>query len=160
MPLRFRRFAAPVIRTLDSEMAESCAVLHAEAFAHPWSPPEFETLLTSKATIGTAAIDAASDGLRGFALARLAADEAEVLTIAVASAMRNRGVGRALMVDIAARLAAARVRSLFLEVERSNMAALALYRRLGFLEVGQRRGYYRKQGAPATTALVLRKDLS
>jgi ribosomal-protein-alanine N-acetyltransferase len=156
----FRKPVPPVIRNLQSDRAELCAAIHAQSFAHPWSPPEFETLLSSKTTIGAAAIDAASDDLRGFALARLAADEAEILTIAVHGAHRNRGIGRALMVAVLSRLAGLHVRSLFLEVEQGNRAAIALYARLGFLEVGQRAGYYRKQGAANSTALILRKDLT
>ncbi len=125
-----------------------------------WSQAEFEALLSSKTTIGAAAIDAASEALRGFALARLAADEAEILTIAVDSAYRNRGIGRALMTDSLSRLAQSHVRSLFLEVERANFAALALYSRMGFREVAQRHGYYRLNDGSTATALVLRKDLT
>ena len=155
----FRRPVPPVIRALRSDRAEACAAIHAASFGHPWSPAEFEALLTSRATIGAAAIDAASDELRGFALSRLAADAAEILTIAVHGGVRNRGIGRALMTDILWRLAALRAQSLFLEVEEGNSAAIALYLRLGFREVGRRRGYYRKLEGSAATALVLRKDL-
>jgi [ribosomal protein S18]-alanine N-acetyltransferase len=156
----FRKPILPVIRALRSDRAEPCAAIHAASFAHPWSSTEFETLLSSKTTIGVAAIDAASEELRGFALARLAADEAEILTIAVHSAYRNRGIGRMLMVDTQSRLAASHVRSLFLEVDRTNLAALALYSRIGFREVGQRRGYYQNRDGSTATALVLRKDLT
>jgi [ribosomal protein S18]-alanine N-acetyltransferase len=116
MLFRFRKSVPPVIRPLHSDRAESCATIHAESFAHPWSPAEFETLLSSKTTLGVAAIDAASNALRGFALSRLAADEAEILTIAVHSPHRSRGIGRALMSDTLSRLADWHVRSLFLEV--------------------------------------------
>jgi ribosomal-protein-alanine N-acetyltransferase len=160
MLFRFRKPVPPVIRLLGSDRAESCAAIHAESFAHPWSPAEFETLLSSKTTIGAAAIDAASNELRGFALSRLAADEAEILTIAVHGSHRSRGIGRALMIDTLSRLAVLHVRSLFLEVEQTNRAAIALYSHMGFREVGQRRGYYQKQHGPAATALVLRKDLA
>ena len=160
MLFRFRKPIPPVIRLLSSDRAESCAAIHAESFAHPWSPAEFETLLSSKTTLGVAAIDAASNALRGFALSRLAADEAEILTIAVHSPHRSRGIGRALMSDTLSRLADWHVRSLFLEVEQTNRAAIALYSRMGFREVGQRRGYYQKQRESAATALVLRKDLA
>jgi ribosomal-protein-alanine N-acetyltransferase len=148
-----------VVRALHSDRAEQCATLHAAAFAHPWSAAEFEALLSSKTTIGGAAIDPNANELRGFALSRLAADEAEILTIAVHGAFRNRGIGRALLTDSLSRLAAARVQSLFLEVERANAPALALYARMGFREVGQRRGYYQKPDGSAATALVLKKDL-
>ncbi len=111
-----RRSPPPIIRLLRPDRAQACARLHAEGFAHPWSPAEFETLLSSKTTLGVAAIDAASNALRGFALSRLAADEAEILTIAVHSPHRSRGIGRALMSDTLSRLADWHVRSLFLEV--------------------------------------------
>jgi ribosomal-protein-alanine N-acetyltransferase len=160
MLFRFRKPIPPVIRTLHSDRAESCAAIHAQSFAHPWSPAEFETLLSSKTTIGAAAIDAASDELRGFALSRVAADEAEILTIAVHGPHRSRGIGRTLMTDTLSRLAALHVRSLFLEVEQSNRPAIALYSHMGFREVGQRRGYYQSKRESAATALVLRKDLA
>jgi [ribosomal protein S18]-alanine N-acetyltransferase len=156
----FRRPIPPVIRALRSDRAEPCAALHAAAFAHPWSSAEFEALLSSKTTIGAAAIDPANDELRGFALSRVAADEAEILTIAVHKAYRNRGTGHALMIDVLSRLAASHVRALFLEVEQTNLAAIALYSRIGFKEVGQRRGYYKKQDGSSATALVLRKDMT
>jgi ribosomal-protein-alanine N-acetyltransferase len=47
----------------------------------------------------------------------------------------------------------------FLEVERGNASALALYARLGFETVGERKNYYRKQGATGAPALTLRCDL-
>ncbi|MGO8799654.1 MAG: ribosomal protein S18-alanine N-acetyltransferase [Roseiarcus sp.] len=160
MLLPFRKLSPPVMRPLRSDKAEQCAALHAASFAHSWSTTEFETLLSSKTTIGGAAVDAATDDLRGFALSRLAGDEAEILTIAVHASFRNRGIGRALLADSLMRLAASHVQSLFLEVERANLPAIALYSRMGFREVGRRRGYYRKPDGAAETALVLRKDLT
>lgn len=155
----FRRLKAPVLRTLRSDKAEPCAALHAASFAHSWSPDEFETLLSSKSVIGRAALDPDNEELRGFALSRIAADEAEILTIAVQAAFRKRGIGRALLIDMLSHVSAAHVRALFLEVERDNLPAIALYARSGFREVGQRRGYYQKPDGSAATALVLRKDL-
>jgi ribosomal-protein-alanine N-acetyltransferase len=156
----FRRPKPPVMRALRSDKAEQCAAIHAASFAHAWSPAEFEALLSSKTTIGAAAIDPGSDELRGFSLSRIAADEAEILTIAVHGAFRNRGIGRALLADSFSRLAASHVRSLFLEVERANLPAIALYSRMGFREVGQRRDYYQKKDGSTAAALVLRKDLA
>jgi [ribosomal protein S18]-alanine N-acetyltransferase len=148
------------MRALRSDKAEQCAAIHASSFAHSWSTAEFESLLSSKAAVGSAALDSSADALRGFALSRIAADEAEILTIAVHGAFRNRGIGRALLTDNLSRLVAAHVQSLFLEVERANLPAIALYARMGFREVGQRRGYYQKQDGSTAAALVLRKDLA
>ena len=78
----------------------------------------------------------------GLALARVAADEAELLTLGVLPQGRGRGVGLGLLeatVAEAARLGAAR---LFLEVAEGNVAARALYARAGLVEVGRRRRYY------------------
>ena len=160
MVFPFRKLAQPILRPLRSDRAEPCAALHAVCFAHSWSAEEFETLLSNAASFGEAAVDPVSDELRGFALSRLAADEAEILTIAVHYSLRGRGVGRALLKNNMSRLAAAGAEKLFLEVERENAAALALYAKFGFREVGQRRGYYRKSDGSAATALVLRRDLA
>jgi len=91
----------------------------------------------------------------GMLLARLAADEAEVLTLAVVPERRQQGVGGALM---QAALEEARLRGavrLFLEVSTRNPAARGLYQQLGFAQVGRRTGYY----ADGSDALVLSKEL-
>jgi len=160
MVFPFRKAAQPVLRPLRSDRAAECAALHAAAFAHAWSAEEFETLLSAANVAGDAAVDPASGNLRGFVLTRFAADEAEILTIAVETALRRRGVARTLLAAHMARLPGLGARRLFLEVERENAAALALYGKFGFREVGQRKGYYRKKDGTAATALVLRRDLA
>ena len=94
----------------------------------------------------------------GFVLARLAAGEAEILTVAVARAHRRQGLGWRLMDAVLRELHAQRAEALFLEVDETNAPAIALYRRLGFFEVGKRPSYY--QGRRRQTgALVMRRDL-
>ena len=90
----------------------------------------------------------------------MAADEAEILTIAVDPTERKRGVGRELLNEHLQQAAFAGARQLFLEVDEDNAAALALYRRFGFQQVGQRAGYYRRQDGRPATALILRRDLT
>ena len=155
----FRRKAARVVvRSISASAAQACAVLHAASFAHPWATAEFETLLAAENVASDGAY-AGGDRLVGFALSRHAAGEAEVLSVAVTKSERGKGVGRDLMNAHLARLAAAGVTSVFLEVEPGNLSALALYRRLGFETVGERKDYYRKAGAPAASALTLRCNL-
>lgn len=155
----FLRKAAPyTIRPIGPSAAQDCARLHATSFAHPWSAAEFETLLAAANTAGDGALARGGRPI-GFALSRYAAGEAEVLSIAVAKSERGKGIGRDLMNAHLARLAAAGVTSVFLEVEPGNAGAIALYRRLGFETVGERKGYYRKAGAAAAPALTLRCDL-
>lgn len=101
----------------------------------------------------------------GFILCRMAADECELLTLAVRPQLQGLGAGRAL---VTAALAEARRRgaiSMFLEVAADNAAAVHLYREAGFAPVAVRRGYYAGDGAQskdalAKDALVMRRDLA
>jgi ribosomal-protein-alanine N-acetyltransferase len=124
------------------------AALHAGAFPDDtWDAGVFATLLGQPGVIGLL------DERGGFLVLRVAADEAEVLTIGVGE--RRRGIGGALMRAgiAAAREAAAGV--MYLEVAAGNDAALALYRGLGFRDVGRRKRYYAGGG----DAVVLRLGL-
>ncbi|RYD50315.1 MAG: GNAT family N-acetyltransferase [Sphingomonadales bacterium] len=78
----------------------------------------------------------------GFALARLAADEAELLLLATRPAARRRGVGGALLRAVMAEAKARGASRMHLEV-RSGNDAVELYLREGFTKVGERRDYYR-----------------
>jgi ribosomal-protein-alanine N-acetyltransferase len=98
--------------------------------------------------------------LHGFILSRLAGGEAEILSVAVASARRGRGLARALLNLHLRRLAGLGANAVFLEVDEDNDPARRLYRRAGFREVGRRAGYYQQGRDHAATALVLRRDLA
>ena len=128
------RSSPPVIRPLRPDRAQACARLHAEGFAHPWSAEEIAALIASSSTLGAAALDPANGRLRGFVLSRLAADEAEILTIAVDAAHQGRGVGRALLSENLRQAANAGAKAMFLEVAKDNAPALALYERFGFVQ--------------------------
>ena len=155
-----RRRARPAIEHLRIEHAAECARMHAEFFAHPWSVSEFESMIASPNVFGAAAVDPAGRKPSGFILTRQAADEAEILTIAVDRALQKKGVGRELLEYQIAELRRNGVHKLFLEVDEGNKAARALYDRLRFVQVGTRPGYYRSaSGAPAN-ALILSCDLS
>jgi ribosomal-protein-alanine N-acetyltransferase len=147
------------LRPLRAEAAAECARIHATGFAYPWSVAEMEALIADPAAVGTSALDPASAKLRGFALSRVAADEAEVLTIAVDPALRRAGVGRDLLRAHLGAVAAAGAAKLFLEVDEANAAALALYARERFVKVGERRGYYKKPNGKPASAWVMRRDL-
>ncbi|PWR20884.1 ribosomal protein S18-alanine N-acetyltransferase [Zavarzinia compransoris] len=141
------------VRPADPAHLAALADLHRACF--PDDPWDAETLGRLAAMPGALLLCAD----RGFILLRGAADETEVITIAVDPAARGRGLGRALLgagLDRAARAGAARA---FLEVAVDNDAALALYRRAGFAEAGRRRGYYRRADGGFADALVMARDL-
>jgi ribosomal-protein-alanine N-acetyltransferase len=147
------------LRPLRADAAAECTRIHGTAFAYPWSVAEMEALIADPAAVGTAALDPSSAKLRGFALSRVAADEAEVLTVAVDPALRGAGVGRDLLRAHLSAVAQAGAAAIFLEVDEGNAAALALYAREKFAKVGERRGYYKKPNGKPASAWVMRRDL-
>ncbi|HYE44629.1 MAG TPA: GNAT family N-acetyltransferase [Caulobacter sp.] len=133
--------------------AAALAAVHAQAFDHGWSSAEIAALLDSP---GTFAI--AED--QGFVLARVAAGEAEIITLAVAPAARRQGLATRLMEEAIVRAIALGAETMFLEVADDNHAALRLYSGLGFELAGRRVGYYRRPGLPPVDALVMRLSLN
>ena len=154
----FEKDPEPAIARLEADRAADCALLHAATFSHPWPEPDIEALLLARSTYANAACGRAGE-LQGFILSRLAADEAEVLTIAVQPRRRGLGIAGRLMEANMADLRASGARSWFLEVEVGNAPALALYERFGFVKVGERASYYRTSGGGAAHALILKRDL-
>ena len=158
LPFRRREF---VIEALTEEDAWLLPAIHLEDFSRPWSESEFEALLAQGPVFGFAAwrFGERKAGPVGFVLARLAAGEGEILTVAVLRSCRGLGLGRDLMEAVLRELHAQRAEALFLEVDETNTPAVALYRRLGFHEVARRPGYYGEVGEPKTSAIVMRRDL-
>ena len=120
------------------------------AFSDPWSARDFRECVASEVVFLVAA---APEGIAGYVIAQDAADEGEILNLAVAPARHRGGVGRALVKRALATLAGRGAHRVFLEVRQSNAAARALYASLGFQEVGRRPRYYRR---PVEDAIVLR----
>ena len=134
--------------------AEALAALHAAAFDAPWDAAALAALLAQ-----SGAILAVEPG-EGFILLRAVADEAEVLTLAVRPEARRKGLGRRLVEAGAVQAAAWGAERVFLEVADDNAAALALYARCGFREVGRRRGYYARPDGTRRDALLLALNLT
>ncbi|TIS01619.1 MAG: ribosomal-protein-alanine N-acetyltransferase, partial [Mesorhizobium sp.] len=155
---RRRDYALEPLTVADSA---AVAVLHREDFVRPWTDGEFAALLEQDTVFGYAARETGQGAKPpvGFVLARLAAGEGEILTVAVARAHRRQGLGWQLIDAVLRELHAQRAEALFLEVDETNTPAIALYRRLGFRQVGQRPNYYRSTEHGPTGALVMRRDL-
>lgn len=151
--------ARPPLVVRPGDMADAAAIsaLHSQSFDRPWGLLEFERLLAEENTLAHVAIAATGAGSAfGFVLSRVAADEAEVLSIAVAPDRRGEGIAGRLLDAHRDMLRFERVKMLFLEVEDGNDSALALYRKQGFQEVSRRDAYYRKADGSAATAFVMR----
>jgi ribosomal-protein-alanine N-acetyltransferase len=138
--------------------APELARIHAQGFYRGWPVGEFESFLAD----ANAPVYVACDTRRriaGFALIRIAADEAELLTIAVDPKWRGRGVGQALLRAAFDDLLLSPARRMFLEVSEDNAAAIKLYSREGFATISSRKGYYPKPDGSQATALVMARDL-
>jgi ribosomal-protein-alanine N-acetyltransferase len=91
----------------------------------------------------------------GFVLAQVAADEAEILSIGVSNDARRQGIALRLVQAARTAAAASGANRIFLEVAVSNEAALELYKKSGFAEVGRRPRYYASVSGLAQDALIL-----
>ena len=138
--------------------AARLAQLHGASFHRGWGEGEFESMLAERNTL--------AHRLRlgrktiGFAVSRMAADEAEILSIAIDPGYRGRGLSRDLLLTHLGHLAGRGVRTTFLEVEENNHPARRLYERAGFNVVGRRERYYRQTSGEQLNALLMRRDLS
>jgi ribosomal-protein-alanine N-acetyltransferase len=148
----------PAVSPAGAEDAAQLATLHAEVFQRGWSAEEFERLLIEPNVVADRAMTGSR--LAGFVLSRLAADQAEILSIAVAAGERRRGLAGKLLNVHLHRLVGYGVNALFLEVDEHNVAARRLYAGFGFGQVGRRNAYYAQAGAEPGAALVLRRDLA
>ena len=169
-----KRFIAPpefaVLPMQQSELRD-VATIHASGFARGWSDGEIAQLLARDGTFGKVVRPVGKKGVAGFILYTLVAGEGEILTIATAREWRRYGIGEMLVKSALSHLSMERAEAMFLEVGDSNIAALALYRKHGFTEVGKRQNYYAvakgdnsknshsNVSQTGATALVMRRDL-
>ncbi|MCA1456102.1 ribosomal protein S18-alanine N-acetyltransferase [Bradyrhizobium sp. BRP22] len=134
------------------------AQLHGASFHRGWGEGEFEAMLGERNTL----VHRLRLGRKiiGFAVSRIGADEAEILSIAIDAGQRGRGLSRNLLLTHLGHLAGRGVRTVFLEVEENNQPARRLYERAGFAVVGRRERYYKQPGGEHLNALLMRRDLS
>ena len=147
-----------VIEPATQRDAAKLAELHGASFHRGWGEGEFETMLSERNTL----VHRLRLGRKiiGFAVSRMAADEAEILSIAIEAGHRGRGLSRNFLLTHLGHLAGRGVRRIFLEVEENNQPARRLYERAGFGVVGRRERYYRQPGGEQLNALLMRRDLS
>jgi [ribosomal protein S18]-alanine N-acetyltransferase len=137
------------------DQAEELARLHAPLFDQPWNVASFHELLAHPGATSFLARTGSPPETAGFILGRLAADEAEILTVGVCKDWQRMGIGRRLVEAMARAAKKAEAHRLHLEVSVTNAPALLLYKRLGFQECGRRKSYYERPGAAPEDAINL-----
>ena len=123
--------------------------------AYPWTRGNFIDALANRYECS---LDEEHGEIRGYAILMPVLEEAELLNIGVAEAWQRKGLGRAMLREMLENARKNAMRRVFLEVRPSNAAAIALYRSVGFAEIGVRRDYYQNsQGSE--DALVMAYEL-
>jgi ribosomal-protein-alanine N-acetyltransferase len=141
------------------ERAGEIAALHARLFDPAWDADSITQSIEHPASASFIAQVREPLSLAGFIIGRIAADEAEILTIGVAPEWQRRGIGRQMVEGLVRAARRAEVKRLFLEVATDNAAAVALYKRLGFKKAGERKGYYERASGKRADAVILALDL-
>ena len=141
------------IRKMTAREVPQVTELEKLCFSQPWSEKSVAGELENPLALWLVAME--GDRLAGYVGSQTVMDETDMMNLAVAPQFRRQGVGEALVNALTASLKELGSRCLTLEVRDSNEAARALYGKLGFTEIGRRRGYYRD---PREDALILRKE--
>lgn len=129
------------------------AELERKCFSDPWSERSVAAELENPLSLWLVALLGRT--VVGYVGSQSVMEQADMMNIAVNPDYRRRGIAESLIERLVAELNDKQVSSLTLEVRASNAPAIALYRKLGFSQVGKRPNYYRN---PREDALILRKE--
>lgn len=146
----------PAVRAARDSDLPAIVTIELECFrSDPWPRESFEGFIDRAGVTFLVAEDPYRQGaVCGYGVLMRAADEGEVLNLAVAGGSRGRGIGSALLRNLLESAKREGVRQVYLEVRESNAAALALYAAHGFAVAGRRRAYYQR---PVEDALILQR---
>ena len=141
------------IREMVEMHVSQIAKLEELCFTDPWPESSIRDELTNPLSLWLVAVDA--ERVIGYIGSQSVLGEADILNVAVDPAYRRCGIAEQLLLRLEGVLKAQSVYSLTLEVRPSNLAAVSLYEKIGYHQVGCRRGYYHH---PKEDALILRKE--
>ena len=143
-----------IIREMKPEDVPAIAELEKQCFSAPWNENMITSSLESRLSCWLVA--EIEGKIAGYVGSEAVLDSADMMNIAVAPEFRRQGIGVALVNGLCSRLQSKSVAFLMLEVRVSNKSAIAMYEKLGFLQVGLRPRYYCN---PREDAFVMRKEL-
>jgi ribosomal-protein-alanine N-acetyltransferase len=137
------------------DIPELVSITEESSQAASWSRKSYEELCTSEGFL--AFVSERAGRVSGFVVGRQAADEGEILNVAVRRENRRKGEGQALLSAVLEQLHRRGVRRVYLEVRESNKTGIAFYEKQGFARTGRRPGYYRE---PKEAAVLMEKKLT
>ena len=130
------------------------AELEKRCFSDPWSERSIAYELTNPLSYWLVALD--GDTVAGYIGSQSVMGESDMMNVAVSPDYRRQGIGEGLVNALSAALVEQGNTRLTLEVRLTNAPAIALYEKLGFVQVGCRPNYYHN---PKEDALIMRKEL-
>lgn len=142
------------IRKMNRNDVQAIAQMEKQCFSDPWSENSIAAEVDNPLSYWLVAVE--NDRVVGYVGSQSVLDAADMMNLAVSPDYRRQGIGEALVNALADYLRQNNVIALLLEVRVSNEPAIALYQKLGFVQVGRRHRYYHN---PREDALILRKEL-
>ena len=118
-----------------------------------WSEKSVASELTNALAFWLVAVDGSR--VAGYVGSQTVCDETDMMNVAVHPDFRRQGIGEKLVEQLVTELKSIGSHALMLEVRVSNAPAIGLYEKMGFLQVGLRKNYYRN---PKEDAMILRKE--
>ena len=144
-----------IIAKMNENHVPQIAELEKVCFNDPWSENSIASELQNDLALWLVALE--NDEVIGYVGSQTVLDGSDMMNIAVSPDHRRKGVAEKLIDELVCLLKERKSRCLILEVRASNAPAINLYTKLGFVEIGCRRNYYRN---PREDALILRKEWS
>ena len=129
----------------SEEDVKDIAQMESDYFADSWSENSVLTHIKNQKVIALRF----GETLLGYCIFMTAADEGEILRIAVDKKLRGAGLGKKLLSAVLCEMKEDGINEVFLEVRSGNQGAIALYKSVDFEEIGIRKGYYRDNGEDA-----------
>ena len=139
------------VREMSPHDLEAILAIERQAYEFPWNRNVFETCFRAGYEASVMELDGV---IIGYAVMLVAAREGHVLNFCIAADFRRRGYGLLLLKTILGHARQLGVEQFIIEVRPSNRAALSLYKKEGFQEVGLRKGYYPTRDKQREDALI------
>lgn len=142
-----------ILVKMEQAHVSQVAELEKICFSDPWSENSVASELSNPLSLWLVALE--GERVAGYIGSQSVQGESDMMNVAVHPDFRRQGIGEKLVLGLVEALKEGQNHSLTLEVRASNMPAIALYKKLGFEQVGLRPKYYRN---PREDALILRKE--
>jgi ribosomal-protein-alanine N-acetyltransferase len=139
------------IRNMTVQDIDSIFEIEKQAYPFPWSKSLFEQAVQSTKYCVVLVLD---NKIVGYGIISFVVGEAELLNLCIAPALQGKGLANKLLTHLLEHAANRDNHEMFLEVRVSNAAAIHLYDKIGFNEIGRRKNYYPTVGGKEDAILM------